>query len=151
MLIGVSHLGEIGNPGPTAIGLWTRFADPRLAIPVQGSRRRHPDAADIALAFSPSKIVLITQFKGYVFLISGFDMVAVELVGLAVTAASKSNPELRLRPWEDPVVQRATEIGLGVERPDQISFQPEWAGQPDINGMIALAALSSTVRELLNL
>lgn len=150
-LIGVSHLGEVGNQGPGAIGLWTCFADPRLAIPIQRLRRRHPDIADIALAFSPSMTLLMAKTKGYVVSIFGLDLVAVELVGLAVNAANQSDPELRLRPWEDPVVQRATEIGLGVERPDQIGFQPEWAGQTDPDGMETLAALSSTVRELLNL
>lgn len=150
-LIGLGGIGTPTSPGPLAIELWSRFVDPRLSIPIARSPGRHPETADLALAFSPLRTVLTGTWQGYVVLIGSGDLVALELVALAIRAASIRDPELRPRPWEDPVIQRATELDLGVLLPSQIDLQTAWAGPPDPHGTTALAALTSVVRELLNL
>jgi hypothetical protein len=46
-------------------------------------------------------------------------------------------------PWEEPLVQRATELGLGVRIPDDIEFLTSWGGDSRQE-----AAFSETANEL---
>lgn len=150
-LIGVSGIGTAEIPGPLAIGLWSKFVDPRFGIPLRNTRLRMPGSADVALVFSPSVVLLVGEIRGYVVCIASTDLVAAELVGLAVRSAAVTDPELRKRPWEDPVVQRATELDLGIQTPDQLELRAVWASPPDPVGLTHLTTLLCTIRELLNL
>ena len=46
-------------------------------------------------------------------------------------------------PWEEPLVQRAAELGLGVRTPDDIDFSTSWGGDPRQE-----AAFAETANEL---
>jgi hypothetical protein len=48
------------------------------------------------------------------------DLIAAELVWLALTASDE--PTEDVGPWEDSAVQHATELGLGILGPHQVSF-----------------------------
>jgi hypothetical protein len=152
-LVAVSSIRSAGAPGPFAIGIWTRYLDPRLAFPLTHPVRREPDTADVALLVSPTLVgtLLMGDYKGYVVGNWSADLVAAELSGLAVWTASQRDLHERTGPWEDPVVQRATELDLGVRLPSDLIVYPIWAGEAnDLDGIAALETLVSTFTALLN-
>lgn len=125
--VGVGRIGSASDRAPLAIGLWQYYVHPRLAIPARLSGDRAPLLADLATPFRPSLLVLIGNLQGYVVTVATADLVAAELVGLALRFATTES-ELRPRPWEDRVVQRATELDLGVRLPRQIDLAVVTAG-----------------------
>lgn len=154
VLIGVSSVGSAGSPGPLAIGLWTRYIDPRLLVPLLHPTRREPTTADVALVISPTLAgtLLIGNHRGYVVCVWTRDLVAAELAGLALWTANLPDSHDRIGPWEDPVVQRATELDLGVQLPSDLTLHPVWVGDTDDDhGIATLKALSSTIAALLNI
>ncbi len=80
------------------------------------------------------------------------DLIAAELAGLAVWTAAQPSGHDRLGPWEDPVVQRATELDLGVQLPSDLTLLPAWVGSSaDDAGLATLNALTATLSSLLNI
>lgn len=111
-----------------AIGAWAQFAHPRLRVgavlgdPVDGL------AAEIALAAPAACYVLGASWRGKPMLAASNDMVAAELIGLAIGQA-QSDPNIEhAGPWENALVQRATDLGLGARTPAEISFHVAWLG-----------------------
>jgi hypothetical protein len=156
-LIGVSTIDTSASgrsPGSLAIGIWTQYVHPRLALPLLHPARREPKTADVALGLSRRVVgtLLVAGIKGYVVLAWAVDLIAAELAGLAVWTAGLPHDEERIGPWEDPVVQRATELDLGVQSPSALELRIRWAGEStDQGGLSTLIALASTVSSLLNI
>jgi hypothetical protein len=80
------------------------------------------------------------------------DLIAAELAGLALWTASLPEGLERIGPWEDPVVQRATELDFGVQHPSDLVLHARWAGNArDERGISTLNDLVSTMASLLNI
>jgi hypothetical protein len=131
---------------PLALGLWPGFVHPRLALAARLGGDRVPFVAEIALAFAPRLLLLVGQTATRSFAVATSDRIAADLVGLALRAEYVAPDADRVGPWEDPLVQRATELGLGVRLPRQINLQTLGTGRADDDGSAELPALGSRLR-----
>ncbi|MGH2533532.1 MAG: hypothetical protein ACRDJW_14635 [Thermomicrobiales bacterium] len=131
-LILVNRLPEAADHASPVLGVWSRFVPlkPRLGALTSGPREGL--AAEIALAFRPSLVVLIGEVHSVAVVVVTVDQVAAELFGLAFAAVVRDDPdpETAIGPWEDPLVQRATELGLGVSLPSDMVVRARWSGPP---------------------
>ena len=106
-----------------AIGLWSQFAGLWERIGVRLAKPDEGLAAEIALAVRPALILLVDSWRGLPVVISTSDQIAAELVGLAVRQARRAGEDDLIGPWQDPLVQRATELDLGVRSPEQLAIR----------------------------
>ena len=105
-----------------AIGLWALFAHPIVRAGARVSGARDGLTAEIALAVHPDRYVVIesNHADGLTFVIATGDPIAADLIVLALRQG-----RARFRgagPWEDPLVQAATELDLGARTYDQIDI-----------------------------
>jgi hypothetical protein len=136
-LLAINDVRGTRESRPTiAVGLWALFAHPVVRMGARFGGTTDGLTAEIALAVHPDRYVLIDSDRkqDFVFVLSTPDIVAAELLVLALR-------ELRARfrgvgPWEDPLVQAATDLNLGVRNAEQI----------DIDAVIS-PTLSSQQRE----
>jgi hypothetical protein len=77
-------------------------------------------AAEIALALRPRLTVLVGALGPRSLVVATTDVVAAELAWLALRDDDGDPGRPAPGPWEDPVVQRATELDLGVRLPAQL-------------------------------
>lgn len=114
-----------------AIGVWAQLAHPRQRFGASLSDPADGLAAEIALAAPPAWFLIAASWHGLPMLVIADDMIAAELVGLAIGQA-QADPDRELAgPWEHPLVQRAAELVLGVRIPSEIDFETEWLGPDD--------------------
>lgn len=128
---------DLDDPRTSPIALWSRHVHPSLWAAAGSAARRTPLSADIALAFSPHLIVLAGRHGSLTVAAATTDLVAAEVVALAVRETMEED---RAGPWEDPLVQRATELQLGVARPEEVLLRPIVA-HPSAPSSNALASL----------
>jgi hypothetical protein len=120
-IVGVNDVRRETGARPTlAIGIWSRFAGPRERLGARLGTLEQGLAAEIALAFQPAVILLADTWRGLTVVVATSDQVAAELVGLAVRG---TDGDEQIGPWQDPLVQRATELNLGVLLPDRIAIR----------------------------
>jgi hypothetical protein len=137
-LLAVNDLrGNVDRRPVIAIGLWALFAHPVVRLGARLGGTTDGLTAEIALAAHPDRFVLIESDprNGFTFVLAAQDIVAAELIALAM----RQN-RARFRgagPWEDPLVQAATDLNLGVRNAEEI----------DIDALIS-PTLSSQQREL---
>lgn len=157
-LVAVTSIAGDRRPRPSlAIGLWIAYAHPKQALGARLTGTRHGLAAEIALAFAPRLYVIAGDLGSQIVAVATSDPIAAELVGLALQherlrlgQATVLDPDLEAPgPWMDPLVQRATELRLGVTTPDRIALATAWAGPA--GGDAALTALADRIRLALGL
>lgn len=115
---------------PIAIGVWARFAHPRQRTGAIASREHGGLAVDIALGVRPASILLVAGNDSLPVLFETDDQVAAELAGRAFLEHAAGPNHDQSGPWEDPAIQRATELGLGVRFPAEIHAEVRWIGEP---------------------
>jgi hypothetical protein len=122
-LIAIVDVRGIDDRRPVvALGLWTLFAHPIVRAGARFAGARDGLIAEIALAVHPDRYVVIDSDRahGLTFVIATADPIAADLMVLALRQG-----RARVRgagPWEDPLVQAATELDLGVRTFDQIDI-----------------------------
>ncbi len=112
---------DLDEADASPITLWSRYVHPRLWAVAGPTARRAPINADIGLGIEPVLVVIAGRHGSLGVAAATPDIVAAELLTLALRGTTE---ESLVGPWEDPVVQRATELELGVVRPDQIFLDP---------------------------
>ena len=122
-LYAINDLRGTLDPRPTvAIGLWALFAHPIVRAGARFAGARDGLTAEIALAVHPDRYLLIERDRSHelVFVIETTDAIAADLIVLALRQrrAHAWGPG----PWEDPLVQAATEMNLGARTFDQIDI-----------------------------
>lgn len=123
-LIAVNDLrGESGDHPTIALGIWGRYTHGRDRIALQLSAADRGAAAEIALAVRPALIVLAVRWRNRLVVAMADDQIAAELAGLALRQLSKVEEDEPVGPWEDALVQRATELQLGVLLPDRLTVK----------------------------
>jgi hypothetical protein len=123
-LVAVNDLSQSKEERPVvAIGVWSRFAGWRERLGTFAAKPEQALAADVALAVRPSLILLAANWRGMTVVIATSDVIAAELVGLAVIRARGSAAADEIGPWQDELVQRATEFELGVRLPDRLALR----------------------------
>jgi len=141
----VSVLGHRPERRPIAIGAFVPFLHPREGLAVRVERGKRGLAADLAIAFAPRLIVLVATVQGHAVVVSADDLIAAELVGLALRREQADDDET-VGPWEDRLVQRATELNLGVRVPTAIDLVSIWTGPVDAPGVAVGTAMSERIR-----
>lgn len=122
--VAVVDLDTARPGGPFVLDLPSHYCSPLrrarlLASPERGGRvvALHRDVPVAAAVFR----------AGHGIWLGTTDMIAAELVALALVTWAEGPPGDRQTPWEDELVQRATEIDLGARVPTEIrvSVAPE--------------------------
>jgi hypothetical protein len=115
--------GETAERPVIALGIWPRFAGLRARIGVRMAKPEDGLAAEVAVAVRPALVVLAASWRERSLVVATTDQVAAELVGLAIRQSTRDGDEEEVGPWQDPLVQRATDLDLGVRIPDQIAIR----------------------------
>lgn len=121
----VTDVVEIARTGPFVLDLPARYIHPRQRMRLLASGQREASAAEVASALPADLyVVCLAQREG---LVAGSttDPIAAELLALAMSELSFGAPRGFSGPWEDPVVQRATELQMGVLHPSAIVIVPD--------------------------
>lgn len=105
-----------------AIGLWALFAHPVVRLGARFGGTTDGLTAEIALAVHPDRYLLVESDRkqGLVFVLSTPDIIAAELIVLAVRAQRARHRGIGS--WEDSLVQAATDLDLGARNADQIDI-----------------------------
>lgn len=106
--------------GPFVLDLPSRFLHPvdRARLAIMPDRLRL--MADIAAPVSPALGVILSPIAGGWLSIVTRDVIAAELWALAVAERFHEREVEMQVPWEDPTVQRATELELGLRVPQEL-------------------------------
>ncbi len=122
-LYAINDLRAIGESRPVvAIGLWALFAHPVVRAGELFSGARDGLTAEIALAIHPDRYIVLDRDRtlGLAFVIETTDPIAADLIVLALRQgrARHRGPGS----WEDPLVQAATELDLGIRNYEEITI-----------------------------
>lgn len=123
-LVAVDDIRRSTEPRPTiALGLWALYAHPIVRMGARFAGTRDGLTAEIALAVHPDRYIIIESDDrmGVASVITTADPIAAELIALALRQSSLRSTGSG--PWEDSLVQAATELGLGVRNPDRIDIE----------------------------
>ena len=96
------------------------YATQRQPLSARLRPRARELVADAAVALWPTAVLLVGERAGAHLALATADPLAAELAWLALQPADPAMPTLG--PWEDPVVQRATQLGVGVRVPGQLEL-----------------------------
>lgn len=138
-----------------AIGIWSQFARTLERFGARASDERQGLSAEIALGMVARRYVLAARVGGSTIVASSPDPVAAELIGRALLRIRSSRvDDTMVAPWEEPIVQRAAELGLGVKTPDDIDLFASWGGdhrqEPRFNELaIELAELIGIAKPIM--
>lgn len=116
----VTDVVEVARKGPFVLDLPARYIHPRQRARLLASGQREAQAAEVASALTVELFAIYLAQRDGVILAVTTDVIAAELVALAMAELCVGAPRAFTGPWEDPVVQRATELELGVLLPDRI-------------------------------
>lgn len=118
----VTDVVEIARKGPFILDLAARYIHPRQRMRFLSSSQRESQAAEIASGLSIDLIVVyLAQREGVVMAVTT-DMIAAELTAIAMSELCVGAPRSFTGPWEDSVVQRATELEMGAVLPDRMKL-----------------------------
>jgi hypothetical protein len=119
-LVAAVDLDRVGSRGPFVLDLLARYVSPIDRARLLASRRRFEAVARVNLLRRFDWIVIRRRFaQGEVWIETG-DAIAGELVCLALSEDLLPAGRAVAAPWEDDLVQRATELDLGVRYPGEI-------------------------------
>ncbi len=106
------------------------YTRPRQAVAARLDRRRLGLAAELAAPLRPRLILLHMMRQEQHLVVATADRIAAELVYLALREWAAGDDSDRIGPWEDRLVQRATELDLGVHHPTELAIvlAPDDAG-----------------------
>lgn len=116
----VTDVVEIARKGPFVLDLAARYIHPRQRMRLLSSSQREAQAAEVASALPIDLFAIYLAQREGVMLAVTTDIIAAELVAIAMSELCVGSPRSFSGPWEDPVVQRATELEMGVLLPDRI-------------------------------
>lgn len=123
---------EVARHGPFVLDVAARFVHPRQRLRLVADRSRSVLVAEVAAAMPITLAVVSLTLPEGTFLAATNDLIAAELVALALAERCIGAVRAFTGPWEDDVVQRATELELGVLMPSRIRLVPagECAREP---------------------
>jgi len=121
-----------GADPDVAIGLWRHFVWNWARIGKFLGEEGAGLIAEVALGVTARRYYLTDNFGGRSIAIATADPIVAELAGRALLQLKTgSRTDTTRVPWETPVVQRAAELKLGVQSPDQIALAHEWSGSAE--------------------
>lgn len=121
----VTDVVEVARKGPFILDLPARYIHPRQRMRLLSSSQREAEAAEVASALPLDLFAIYLAQREGVMLAVTTDIIAAELVALAMSELCVGSPRSFTGPWEDPVVQRATELEMGVLLPSRMRIVPD--------------------------
>jgi len=118
----VTDVDSVSDAGPFVLDLLARYVHPLSRLRNLATRGRADAAVAVNLAVSISLSVVGKQFGDFAIVGVTPDPVAAELFALALADENLPANRTVTGPWEDRIVQRATELELGVRIPQDISL-----------------------------
>jgi hypothetical protein len=106
-----------GRGSTTPLEGLAQHTHPLQALAVRLDRRRTGIAAEIAAPLAPRIIVVALTAAGARWVFATPDRIAAELLTLALRG------DQAIGPWEDRIVQRATELNLGLRLPADLELR----------------------------
>lgn len=116
----VSDVRAVSGRGPYVLDVMARFVTPLERLRLLGSSTKS-DTVEVNLARRPDVCWLSWQFGGEHLMMATRDLIAAELLALALVDEDLGDKHRLAGPWEDDLVQRATELDLGVRLPQEFS------------------------------
>lgn len=113
---------EVARHGPFVLDVIASYVHPRQRLRLVADRQRSSLVAEVASAALPALSVISLGVPGGALVAVTTDAIAAELVALALAERCIGPSRSFTGPWEDAVVQRATELQLGVLMPAGISL-----------------------------
>jgi len=127
----VTDVDRVGGKGPYVLDLIARYLHPRSRLRLLASQRRSDAAVDVNLVARPSRGVVGKAVGNGVIVGVVDDPIAAELVALALADELLPPGWIATGPWEERVVQRATELQLGIQIPQQLAVSVIGTPAPD--------------------
>ena len=105
------------------LGLWAKIVPFRQRLAARLTGLRDGLTTELLLARLPDQCIVLEQAppSAQVIAVSGNDPIATEVMALAIRDVRSSSISGAPAPWEDPLVQRATELDLGASGPSEIT------------------------------
>jgi hypothetical protein len=127
-----TSLDRLSGPDPdVAIGLWRPFVWNWARIGRHLGDEGAALTAELALGITARRYYLTATVDDVALSVSTADPIIAELTGRAILQLKAGRLDDATRaPWEYAIVQRAAELKLGVQTPDQINLKRAWAGAP---------------------
>ncbi len=117
----VTDVDAVRGAGPYVLDLPARYAHPRTRIRQLASRGRAVKVVDVNLVIRLSFCIVGKMADGIAIVGVTTDPVIAELFALALADEDLPTAQSVTGPWEDRIVQRATELELGVRIPREIA------------------------------
>jgi hypothetical protein len=112
------------------------LAHSRQRLAARLHRNRVALAAELAAPWRVDLCLIVASQPPHRIVAATHDLIAAELTWLALTAGDAVDEEVG--PWEDPAVQRATQLGMGILGPHQVSIRSAGdASAPALTGQLA--------------
>lgn len=121
-IILICDLDRVALHGPFVLDVLGRYLHPRDRVRVLATSQRQQSLAEVNLAVSGPTVMICMSVEGGVLVARTRDLILGELVALALAELQIVQDVGFTGPWEDPVVQRATELELGVRLPGEIGM-----------------------------
>ncbi|MGC4107465.1 MAG: hypothetical protein QM753_14175 [Thermomicrobiales bacterium] len=115
-------LDWVAERGPYVLDVVASYASTSTRLRLHTSRGRIAATAEIDLAVRMRGAILALTVDGERWFVATPDPIAGELVALALTERARGVDRSFIGPWEDPVVQRATELQLGARLPAELDL-----------------------------
>lgn len=120
---------EVARKGPFALDLPSRYLHPRHRMRLLMADDRAARAVEIAAALPPREsLIVLTLPLGTLMAVTA-DLIAAELIALALSEICLGTSGELNQPWEDAVVQRATELQIGATARSDIRLERHGSGR----------------------
>jgi len=139
----VTDVDAVAGRGPFVLDLVARYLHPATRLRYLAARRREDLVADANLA-APLALCVISATIAETSLVAvTADPIAGELMALALADERLPDHASVTGPWEERIVQRATELELGIQVPSQLAFTG--AGEVPAGITAALTRIASRI------
>ena len=118
----VTDVDAVRGGGPFVLDLLARYVHPVSRFRFLGRQARADAVVDVNLAVHIATSVIGKEFGTFALVGMTSDPIAAELLALAIADEDLPPDHSVIGPWEDRVVQRATELELGVRIPRELSL-----------------------------
>lgn len=121
----ICDLDRVAARGPFVLDVLGRYLHPRDRIRVLATSQRQQSLAEVNLALPGASALICMSVDGGTLAAMTSDPILGELIALALSELKIDRDVGFTGPWEDPIVQRATELELGVRLPNEIEMHWE--------------------------
>ena len=119
----ITDIDAVSGRGPYVLDLPARYTDTTTRLRIVASKRRAEIAVAILQARPFERQVLVRHFPSFEFIAICDDPIAAELLALSLVDEDLTRDHQVAGPWEDDLVQRATELDLGARLPRDITVE----------------------------